>query len=138
MSVYNKEVVSKSGTAFCLLNHIKGQHTQPFLAYERLNDQQNVLPRGHVSDNDSSDDEFISSAKRTELLPFLGHISTFYIICLCLPRIPKTPKTPKAPSYCNAMAMDYIANIKLVTDVTKSAITDNLPFSMVDSKAFHH
>ena len=31
---------------------------------------------------------------------------------------------------------DHINNVKLVTEVTKWVITDNLPFSMVDSEAF--
>ena len=31
---------------------------------------------------------------------------------------------------------DHISNVKLVTEVTKWVITDNFPFSMVDSEAF--
>ena len=67
-----KELVSKSGITSCLLNHLKGQHTQAFLAYERLNDQQNVLPRGHISNNDSAGDEFISSPKRARIVTAAG------------------------------------------------------------------
>ena len=98
-----KELVSKSNNTPYLLNHLKRQHTQDFLAYERLNDQQNVLPRGHNSDNDSSDDEFISSAKRARVVAVAGSYSQPSISSASgYPRIPKTPKTPKAQNQPHA------------------------------------
>ena len=125
-----KELVSKSGTTSCLLNHLKRQHTQAFLAYERLNDQQNVLPRGYVSDNDSADDEFISSAKRARVVAAAGsYLQTSISSASAYPRVPKTPKTPKAQNHPRAAMpwpKDHINNVKLVTEVTKWVITDNL------------
>ena len=59
--------------------------------------------------------------------------------CLCLSSSIKTPKTPKAQNHPRAATpwpKDHINNVKLVTEVTKWVITDNLPFSMVNSKAF--
>ena len=95
----DKELVSKSGTTSCLLNHLKEQHTQAFLAYERLNDQQNVLPRQNISDNDSSDDEFISSAKRARVVATTGlYLQPSTSSASAYPRVPKTPKISKAPS----------------------------------------
>ena len=110
------------------------------MAYERLNDQQNVLPRGHVSDNNSAYDKFISSAKRSRVVAAAGLYSqTSISSASAYPQVPKTPKTPKAQNNpCAAMPWpkDHINNFKLVTEETKWVITDNLPFSMVDSKAF--
>ena len=133
----NKELVSKSGTKFCLLNHFKGQHTQPFLAYEKLNDRQNVLPRGHVSDNYSSDHEFISSAKRARVVATSGsYPQLLHHLPLLILEYQKLQKHRMSPYAAKPLPKDHIENVKLVTEVTKWVITDNLPFSMVDSKAF--
>ena len=135
-----KELVLKSGTTSCFLNHLNGQHMQAFLAYERLNDQQNVLPRGHVLDNDSADDEFIISAKRARVVTPAGSYSqTSKSSASAYPRVLKTPKIPKAqnhPLVAMPCPKDHINNVKLVTEETKWVNTDNLPFSMVDSEVF--
>ena len=110
------------------------------MAYERLNDQQNVLSGSYVSDNNSSDNELISSAKTARVVFATGSYSQpSTSSASAYPRVPKTPKTPKAPSKPRAAIpwlKDHIENIKSVTEVTKWVITDNLPFSMVDSEAF--
>ena len=107
------------------------------MAYERLNDQQNVLPRGHVSDNDSADDEFISSTKRARVVAAVGSYSqTSISSASAYPRVPKTPKVQNHPRAAMTWPKDHINNVKLLTEVKKWVITDNLPFSMVDSEAF--